>query len=256
MHTLHPAQVEALSRLPSLKGAPLSIFVAMLIAQQPLQAHELQTFTGLSSGAITRGLKTLANLRAVISTGQRGWVLSPNWRQLTLPLEFLPAAEGEDRKKSDLNRKKCDSPPLLVVSSRSNREKEDLPTNHQPAENHKKSESGPENTVPTVEAENTVLDWLVRGGIAPGSPKMRLLVQKIQSPAYAKAHVLEHLHERREWQRHKNGREPGTGTLIYRLEHDWPPYPMRCPDCLAVEKDCRCHGRYYIPPEWEGVVKR
>lgn len=244
-NTLDRDQIDALSRLPSLKGAPLSIFVAMLIAQQPLLARELRTYTGLANGAITSGLRTLEDLKAVLNLGHRGWVLSPGWQQLLLPLEFL--TEPTDHENRDKDHENRDLPPLLVVSSRSP-EGEDLLTNHQePPANHENRDLGPENTVP---------GWLALGGLAPGSPKMRLLAQKIQSPEYAKAHVLEHLFEQREWQRHRNGREPGTGTLIYRLEHNWPAPGMRCFDCLELERDCGCNGRVFIPAGLEEIVRR
>src|SRR5687768_15293466 len=98
MAHLSSAQLDALSKLPSLQGAPLSIFVALLIAQQPLQARELETFTGLANGAVTKGLEKLTTLRAVVHLGRSaGWVLTPDWQQLPLPLQFLNSGNHENR---------------------------------------------------------------------------------------------------------------------------------------------------------------
>lgn len=234
-----PTRLSALQKLPGLKGPALSIVVALMLAQSPLLAYELEAVTGYGNEAVTRGLRKLEVMQIAVKVSHsRGYMLTPEWRQLALPIRFEDPVLPDDPQKPD---------HLLVVSSRSTQE-EDLPTNHQPAEYPQKPDIGG--------AENTVSAWLEYGGIAPGSPKMRLLVQKIQSPEYVKAHVLQHLHEVDEWRRNKNGgREPGTGTLIYRLEAGWPAPPMRCPDCLALEQSCRCNGQY-IPPEYADIVQR
>ncbi len=254
MNTLHPDQVDALSRLPSLKGAPLSIFVAMLIAQQPLQASELETYTGLANGAVTKGLKRLTDLKAVINLGRRGWILSPNWQQLTLPLQFLVSG-SVNHEKRDLDHEKRDLPPLLVSCLVDDLEEDALTNQPTSAANHEKRdlrqsvEKGPK------EVEH----WLEQGGIVPNSPKMRLLVQKIQSPEYAKAHVLEHLYQRMVWEKGgKRDREPGAGALIYRLEQGWSAPHMRCPECLRLERSCTCNGytRQEIPDDLLDIIRR
>jgi hypothetical protein len=247
---LSPGQIDALSKLPSLQGAPLSIFVALLIAQQPLQATEMQTFTGLANEAVTKGLKKLTDLRAVIHLGRFvGWTLTPDWRQLPLPLQFL-AEENHENRDHHENR------DFLISSSRyiaSGKESLTTTTYQTAIEIHEnrdfpQSEVRPETTVP-VEPENTALNdpedievahWLLHGGIAPGSPKMTALLKLELAAEYVQAHVLEHLYELKAWERERVGRKPGTGTLIYRLENDWPAPVMRCETCLE-RLPCICH---------------
>lgn len=255
-----PARVDALRKLPGLKGPALSIVMALMLSQSPLLAYELQAVTGYGNEAITRGLRNLEVLQIVVRVGHsQGYLLAPEWRQLALPLrppdDELSTGCGENDPVFADDPQKPDH--LLVSSSRSLNKKEDLLTNYQEAAQYPQKPD-----IDQVEAENTVPGWLAFGGIAPDSLKMRLLAQKIQSPEYAKAHVLEHLHERREWQRDvvagtRNGRrEPGTGTLIYRLEANWPAPAMRCADCLAAEVDCRCNGRITIPAEYADIILR
>lgn len=252
-----PVRMDALQKLPGLKGPALSIVVALMLSQSPLLAYELEAVTGYGNEAITRGLRKLEVLQIVVKVGHsRGYLLAPEWRQLALPMQFtdeLSTGCGENDPEKPDDPQKPDH--LLVSSSRSLNKKGDLLTNHQEGGEYPQKPD-----IAQAEAENTVLSWLACGGIAPGSLKMKLLVEKIQSPEYAKAHVLEHLYERREWQKGvavgtRNGREPGTGTLIYRLEARWPAPAMRCLMCLEV--DCRCNGhRRRIPPELEGIIVR
>lgn len=255
-----PARMDALQKLPGLKGPALSIVVALMLSQSPLLAYELEAVTGYGNEAITRGLRKLEVLQIVVKVGHsQGYLLAPEWRQLAFPLQLpddeLSTACGKNDPVFVDHPQKPDH--LLVSSSRSLNKKDDLLTNYQEAAEYPQKPD-----IAQADAENTVVSWLACGGIAPGSLKMRLLVEKIQSPEYAKAHVLEHLHERREWQRDvvagtKNGRrEPGTGALIYRLEANWPAPAMRCPDCLAAEADCRCNGRITIPAEYADIILR
>lgn len=258
MNTLHSDQIAALSRLPSLQGAPLSIFVAMLIAQQPLQAKELETYTGLANGAVTSGLTKLTHLRAVINLGRRGWILSPDWQQLTLPLQFL--SSGVNHENRDLDHENRDLPPLLVSCLVSDDREEDNQLTNQPGRraNHENRDLPLLGEV--VAETNTVAYWLKKAGVVPGSKQMTLLVQKITSPEYAKAHALQYLHERRTWEKAgKRDREPGTGTLIYRLDKGWSSPAMRCEECLRLERECTCEGRYLqqqIPDALKDIIKR
>lgn len=265
MNSLHPDQIAALSRIPSLKGGALSLVVVMLIAQQPLMAHELQTFSGLANGAVTAGLRTLTTLKAVINLGRRGWVLSPNWQQLTIPLQFLGDNvnhENRDcpRELSFVNHENRDYPTPLVVSLVSNDPKEEDnqltklrgPVNH---ENRDLPSTGED-----FDDTNSVAYWLKKAGVIPGSKQMTLLVEKIKSPQYAKAHALQHLHERRVWEKAgKSSREPETGALIYRLHKGLAAPSMRCEECLNLERDCHCRGResrQHIPNEYLDVISR
>jgi len=88
---------DALMKLPSLKGAPLSILLALMIAQKPLLSHELQVFTGYSHDSVGRGLQRLATLGVVMDVGRRrGWMLTGDLRQLPLPLQFIVGGQAVD----------------------------------------------------------------------------------------------------------------------------------------------------------------
>ncbi len=113
--------------------------------------------------------------------------------------------------------------------------------------------------------ENSEVEyWLEQGGIIRGTPNWRLLVQKTPSPEYAKAHVLQYLHEHRAWEKAgDSSREPGTGMLIWRmkkgLEENRPAPPLRCAVCLRLERECRCltqgHLRQQIPEHLRDIIK-
>jgi hypothetical protein len=80
--------------------------------------------------------------------------------------------------------------------------------------------------------QERLAEWLVKGGVGPGSPKMGELLAAGLELETVKAHVLERL----AWMA---GRLPDTedyrpGLLIYRLLNDHPPPPMRCELCLGL----------------------
>lgn len=82
-------RIDALQKLPALKGAALSIVMAMLIAQRPLKAQELESFTGYSNQAISKGIRTLTHFRAIIPLGKnKGYSLAAYWKQLALPMSY------------------------------------------------------------------------------------------------------------------------------------------------------------------------
>jgi hypothetical protein len=264
-------RLETLQKLPSLKGPALSIVMALLIAQRPLQSSELETFTGYADQAVRRGLRKLRHMQAIVHLSRsRGWALTPQWQQLTLPL----TSENHelDREKRSRSRENHELDPPIVVSSSnsinqmesttttkttrqgSDRENHDLPHNHQgeitpkpPAEITARSGS------PEITA---VARWLQKAGINPDSGVWAEITSQALDPNYVKSHVLELL-----------AAEAGiagadeklqTGGLIYRLRHQWRAPPMRCEECLRVERECRCGGGYRqrIPEELKDVITR
>jgi hypothetical protein len=90
--------------------------------------------------------------------------------------------------------------------------------------------------------------WLTRGGIAPGSPKMREILAKKPDLQTVRAHVL----ERQACVRENEEGAPyyGVGLLIRRLLDGDPPPPMRCEVCLDLPDSrgwCRC--------DYEALIK-
>jgi len=255
-------QIESLSKLPSLKGPALSILVALLIAERPLQAQELQTYTGYGDNGITSGLRTLMHLRAIADMGKgRGFILAPTWQQLTLPLNW-----GDNRENPDYLGPNRENPDFLGPHSSSggyitnnpdisttttkqppNRENPDLA-----AVNIASEHAAPEITARSSGPEITaVARWLQSAGISPASHHWTKIMGMGHKEAYVKAHVLEFLASEAEIE---DAGDVKSGGLIYRLEHNWKAPPMRCPECLERERNCRCRG--YIPDEYRDIIKR
>ena len=89
-------RLEVLQKLPGLKGAPLSVVMALLIAQEPLTPFQLATFTGYNEKTVRGGLRTLETFRAAVNLGRgTGYALTPFWTQLPLPVGELQETETE-----------------------------------------------------------------------------------------------------------------------------------------------------------------
>lgn len=278
MAQLNKNQIESLSKLPSLKGSALSILVALLIAQRPLQAQELQSFTGYSDNGITSGLRTLQHLRAIADLGKgRGFMLAPTWQQLTLPLNWGANRENPDlvgkdnRDFPDLPIHNRENPDYLsphgggssgyisgdsdlttTTKQRRNRDFPDLPVDNLAVGGETTPSNAPEITARSGGPEITaVARWLEKAGISPASHHWQKIIGMGHKPDYVKAHVLELLASDAAI---GDADAIKSGGLIYRLEHNWKAPPMRCPECLERERNCRCRG--YIPDEYKDIIKR
>lgn len=109
--------------LPLLKGAPLAVLIA-LAAVGPLQARELETYTGYRKNAVTAALRVLELHDIVESRGRRrGWQLAMPAEQLAFEFGVLSATvepvhkvvdkelvvRGEKRESDGLRRERMDS---------------------------------------------------------------------------------------------------------------------------------------------------
>lgn len=272
MSRLEPEQIDALSKLANLKGAPLSIIVAMLIARRPLMARQLKTYTGFANGAITAGLKALEDLQAVVNLGRPGWMLAPNWQQLSLPLHFAEV-NHDFRDHAEVNHENRDLPIDLSSGSSSNLRKTDPPTNHHgdgddhdfrdlPEQSANYGEITPsKKTAPEITARSggpeitAVAYWLNRAGIEAASYHWEKILAMGHKPEYVKSHVLELLAGQDGL---PGAEEIKTGALIYRLEHNWKSPVMRCEECLKRERECRCGRSLHnqIPDRYKDIIKR
>jgi hypothetical protein len=93
-----------------------------------------------------------------------------------------------------------------------------------------RSENEKNSRVPA--SAGSLMFWLTRGGIAPGSPKMREILSLKPELETVKAHVLERqalVRENSEIASHY-----GVGLLIRKLLDGDPPPPMRCETCLEL----------------------
>lgn len=231
-------RLNELMKLPALRGPALSIFVALLIAGRPLGARELAVFTGFANQAVTEGLKTLEILRAVIDRGRYGgWELAPNWRQLPLPLLFIGNHENHDS-----SHENHDSPHTRVLTATTTKldQEKEVVVASRGAANHENQDSP---------VDNSIREWLIKGGVGPDSSKMHQLLAEGFTEEYAKAHTLNRLAAV------EAGIDFTVGLLIKKLQDRDPAPPMRCEECLKYERDCRCNGQF-IPDEYRGIIKR
>jgi hypothetical protein len=109
------------------------------------------------------------------------------------------------------------------------------------------TENGTNGRVPI--GDGKLMFWLKRGGIAPGSPKMREIMALKPDLETVKAHVLERQALVRENSENKS--YYGVGLLIRKLLDGDPPPPMRCETCLELPDHrgwCLC--------DYEEVMKR
>ena len=80
---------DAYIKLRALRGAPLSIVMALVIAgpEERLLINELAAHTGYHREAISAGLQALKSLGAVRNHGHyQGWSLNADWRQFVINL--------------------------------------------------------------------------------------------------------------------------------------------------------------------------
>ena len=86
-----------LSYLRQVKGAPLSILVALSAASQPVQAKWLSSMTGYSPHSITSALVLLSEMQLVsCNTHRTAWRLTNGVRQLPLAPAQIPDRENRD----------------------------------------------------------------------------------------------------------------------------------------------------------------
>ncbi|RMG98788.1 MAG: hypothetical protein D6706_06680 [Chloroflexi bacterium] len=263
---MNQAQINALQKLPALRGAPLSIVMAMLIASTPLRAAQLETFTGYGNQAITRGLRTLEHLQAIVRV-KNGYLLTPYWKQLML---------FENHENHELTAKNHGNHDLPIGNGYGGSNKLlDYPTttitngtvqNHDfPAAVPKIVDNPVDNSAIPVENTTTseitlaldeitsVPEWLTVAGIDNRSHHWKKIIGMNHPVDYVAAHCLELLASNAGL----TTRKIGTGALIYRLEHSWAAPAMRCTTCLHQQDECRCAGRTArIPAELQDIIRR
>jgi len=120
---------DPLGNLRQVKGAPLSILVALRFAHQPVQAKWLASVTGYSPNIITSSLVLLKEMQEVDCDASRSsWKLNDGVRQLPL----TPQLDQPDR----INRDPAPPPPsssligrepLIIDESERKKEEEAIP---------------------------------------------------------------------------------------------------------------------------------
>lgn len=118
-----------LSYLRQVKGAPLSILVALSAANQPVQAKWLGSMTGYSPNSITTALVLLSEMQLVsCNTHRTAWRLTNGVRQLPLAPAQIPNRKNRDpdgTTTASLNSKKNFQAAEVAAFNSSDRENRD-----------------------------------------------------------------------------------------------------------------------------------
>jgi hypothetical protein len=80
--------------LRTLKGAPLSILMAMVLARQPVSAQYLEAVTGYTDKPVQAGLRMLSEFGYITRNGRYDWQLANTTEQLPLMYQELEETEN------------------------------------------------------------------------------------------------------------------------------------------------------------------
>lgn len=251
MNTTPHAQQIALLR--NLKGAPISIIWALLMANmyappdsvRTLKNSELEMWTGYSDKPISNALDLLHAMGMVSQNSAGGWYLTTAAYQLPLPL-WLPDGRGriQDTPISEASRRNSPT-SYSSSSSRSIIQEEEEEKKEKPTRD---GNSPPASRPPSRPVDNsvdnhkrTIKDLLLRAGVGEKSPKMKQLLAMNLDIKYVEAHVLERLYQARlhEANPKQNPNYP-VAWLINKLICADPSPAPRCPTCLQNYSYCYC----------------
>ena len=84
------------SMIRTLKGAPISILLALAMIKQPVTVEWLQTATGYSDKSVARGLKVLKEFGFAQRNGRYAWQLCGDFKQLPLAVLLDEGEEEEE----------------------------------------------------------------------------------------------------------------------------------------------------------------
>lgn len=116
--------------LRALKGAPLSIVVAMLMARQPVGESWLMSMTGYSQNTIRNGCKFLVESQMIQRNGRyESYVLSDGTLQLPMVVQASPESQKmtlpEHTTTASLNKKEMDNSEEKAVEEEHRASKND-----------------------------------------------------------------------------------------------------------------------------------
>lgn len=194
---------DQLQLIRTLRGAPATIILLLLLRPGSLTNRELCLFTGYTDKTITEAMQLLDRLQLTQYNGrQYGWSL--NARQLHLPLDDLSTAQPQPVDKQ------IGIIPISPSSSSSFSNKEEgKKKGGKMAVDRNISDLG-------TDTDRKIYDLLRAAGISPRSPKGREIIAAGLQPEYVAAHVTA-------WQ--AEGKP--VGWLITRLLAGDPPPPIK-----------------------------
>lgn len=213
-----------------LKGAPLSILIALTMVHQRVTQEWLERSTGYTDKPVSQALAYMQE-HGLVDHTSAGWMLTGQARQLPLPLALLPEEGGAEEKPDtdDPSRNNSDSlNNIITITDSLNQQKEESNSNNTPpSRNFSDSDGSP----PDYEA--TIQELKAAGVVGPRLVKLARLPHV--SPAYVRA-----------WDaqlRWEKGDEYKPGLLIHVIESGSPAPPTRenghilkchCEDCQRL----------------------
>lgn len=254
-----------------LKGAPGSLFLALVLYGEPSTTQQLQMASRYSTKTAREGLAKLEFLGLVdYDRSRHVWRLVPESRLLkhlrivlcdpgrtgmegiALPASSAfdsYATSGEYMPTRVKNRDLGAEFPVQAYATATTKEDPD-PDQGISVVNSTERARAKKSPSPSLSAEQQeVAHWLIRGGIGRNSPKMKQLLSMELDPEHVKAHVLEKL----AWQEglEEEERPFKTGLLIRKLEDGDEAPALRCETCLKrpnAQGWCRC--------DYDALIKR
>lgn len=171
--------------LRALKGAPLSCFYALALANQPLGIMYLCEVTGYTDKPIRSALHVLAELGMAVQTGRtESWQLAGDYKQL--PLMFPQLSDNVENGNSSRNY--SDSPSTTTTL---NKGIDDSLVNSSSSKNSSRnySDSNVDNgKMELTDDQKAVKSMLYGYGV--GEPKLTQLVMRdYMTPDYVEAHI-------------------------------------------------------------------
>jgi hypothetical protein len=204
MHNINP-----LTALRSLKGAPLSCLIALMFANQPVGKEWLARVTGYSDKPVSAAMDYLLEMGFVIHGGRCDWRIHHDFYSLPLANPHLI---------SEVSRKNSDFLPTttaLIVDSI----------------NTVENAVAVKEVVPSIRDNSESIHLMKLAGI--GNPTLTQLAnQDHVTPYYVLAHTLQAKKEKKT-----------TGLLIHRMKSKDPASQLNQNYHLL---DCKCQNCFYF----------
>jgi hypothetical protein len=221
-------QANQVALIRSLKGAPSSILLTLLITGRSLTNKQLCTYTGYTDKTITAALEVLEMHQFTQFNGRtHGWSLAAGQLKLNLPEQLSTGYPQIDRKFSDLD-------ALTTTTTIQIKDQES------PLHTREK------NVVVEEEKRSEILRSLLEpAGVGPNSTAMKNIITAGVEEKTAAAWVRYWKWWQQERERQPtgaiDGRRSFTAGLLIRVLLDGDAAPAeRCGDCLELPADCYC----------------
>jgi len=201
-----------------LKGCPLSLVMAMVIARQPVGRAWLEGVTGYSQNVVQKGLAYLEEIGMAARNGRyEGWHLTDGAKALPLVYDFLDALENENE--SHLM--------TLVPSTTTTTCYSRVNSQEAAAETGESFNDSPSNNSSYALNLAALHDAGIKGKTAADLARLAHV-----TPRYIRSHA-----------KFAEDRGDGTGLLVTRIR-DGDPEPKHPKDCTCEDCEQSRRSRY------------